>query len=326
LESVDRVVTNLRTHISLERADFAMMYIVIIWGLHFVVVKDALSDLDPLVFQSIRFTLALPIFWLPVIRRPEILHIERRDFVKLVGLFLIGPIAYQIFFILAIKRTTSTNTALLVATMPTWTALLSIILGKIHSRAILYFWITVTLVGVSLVVVGRNNANLSLSGDDVIGSGLAISGAIVFAIYSVLSKPLVDRYKFSVAVLSHAVSWFALTLLALPQLVHLSASDVPSDIWPNLLYSGILAGAGGYMIWNYALQTIGPARAALYHNFTPLIATVFAVVLLGEVLTPGIILGGLLTLLGVAMVRHTMRARVGSSVTTVIPRFAASGD
>jgi drug/metabolite transporter (DMT)-like permease len=244
----------------------------------------------------------------------------------LMGLFFIGPIAYQLFFILALDLTTSTNTALLVATMPTWTALLSILLGMIHRRAALYFWIAVTLVGVGLIVLGRSGANVSLSHDDLVGSGLAISAAVVFAVYSVFSKPLIDKYKLGVAILAHGMSWLAMTIIALPQLIHLSSSDVPREIWPNLLYSGIVAGAGGYLIWNYALQTIGPARAAIYQNFTPLVATIFAVLLLGEILTVGVVIGGLLTLLGVAMVRHTMRVRIGSSITTVMPRFAGSGD
>lgn len=309
-----------------RRADIAMMVIVLVWGFHFVVVKDGLAEMSPLLFQSIRFILAVPIFILIASRNWSMIHIPRHDLLKLVPMFLLGPVAYQLLFIFALKNTTSTNTSLLIATMPTWTALISIAAGKIQIRASLLVWIAFTLAGVSLVVVSRDGASLGMSQRDLLGSLLAIGAALVFSVYSILSKPFVDRYKFGIAIIAHWTTALSLTILALPELVKLTPSDVPVEIWPNLIYSGIAAGAGGYLIFNYALQKIGPARAAQYQNFTPLFATAFSILLLGEHLTTGIIIGGALTLFGVMNVRKRMQATVAVELAYPEPRFAGSGD
>lgn len=295
--------------LELKKADFIMMLIVATWGLHFVVVKDGLSDIEPFVFQALRFSLGAPVFLLIASRDWSILKMARRDFLYLMLLGTIGPVAYQLFFILGIDRTTSTNMALLLATMPTWTALLSIAFRQVAGRLGLYFWIAATLIGISLVILGRSGAKLSLSHEDLIGSGFGLAGAFCFALYSILGKPVVDRYSgLTIAIWTFWLSWLAMVLFAIPQFADFSFRSIPVANYPHLLYSGTAVGVGGYMAWAYALQEIGPARAATYNNFTPLVSAIAAVILLGEVLSPGIILGGLLILLGVAMVRINMRA------------------
>jgi drug/metabolite transporter (DMT)-like permease len=306
---LERDLLTILNKLDLKKADYAMMLIVVTWGLHFVVVKDGLSDIEPLVFQALRFSLGAPVFLLIASRNWSILKMARRDFLYLLLLGLIGPVGYQLFFILGLERTTSTNIALLMATMPAWTALLSILFRQIAGRARLYFWIVATLIGISLVILGRGGANLSLSHQDLIGSGFGLAAAFFFALYSVLGKPVIDRYRgLTIAIWTFWMSWLAMVLFALPQLFNFSVDSIPAANYPHLIYSGIFVGVGGYMGWAYALQEIGPARAASYNNFTPLVSAIAAVILLGEIITLPVILGGLLILFGVAMVRFNMRS------------------
>jgi drug/metabolite transporter (DMT)-like permease len=192
--------------------------------------------------------------------------------------------------------------------MPTWTALFSIALGKIVPRWMLFAWIGVTVVGVVLVILGRGGSSLRLSHDDLLGSFFALMGALVYAGYSVLSKPLVDRYGAMIlAIWTHWLTALGLVVLALPELLKTDFSALPHSVYPQILYSGIMAGVGGYMIWNFAVQEIGPARAAVYNNFTPLISAFGGVVFLHESMTTLIVIGGLLIIVGVIMVRQNMQ-------------------
>jgi drug/metabolite transporter (DMT)-like permease len=50
----------------------------------------------------------------------------------------------------------------------------------------------------------------------------------------------------------------------------------------TIVYIGISASAGAYMLWNRGVELIGPSRAAFTNPFQPMFATTLAIVLLGE--------------------------------------------
>jgi len=293
-----------------RRADVLMVLVTVVWGVHYIVVKDSMSDFEPLTFNALRFSLGLPLMLLVGLRTPSVWHVPRGLRTSIVISTLLGSLGYQILFVLGIRHTTSTNTALLAATSPTWTALLSIALGWVKAKPRLLGGIAITLSGVTLVVLGRAEGGLALSHDDVIGSGMILVAAVMGSISALVSKPVVDRAgSMTMAVWSYVLTVVGLVVLALPNLHTLSADDLPLAVWPKLLYSGVLSSACGFVIWNYALRQMGPTRAATYNNFTPLVAAAAGTLILGETLTPALLIGGALTLCGVVIARRNMYLR-----------------
>lgn len=293
-----------------RRADAAMSFIVVIWGLHFIVMKDGLADIAPTTYNAIRFAAGLPVMLAVAYTQRQAMRLSRRDAGLVVGISIIGPIGYQIGFASGLARTTSTNTALLVATTPVWTALFSLIAGMVIVRRRLLAGIAITLAGVALVVLGSAGAEVALSHDDLVGSGLVLSAAIVGAIGNILSKPALDRLGgMPVAIWTYILTTVGMIVIAAPDLATLSSSDVPIRAWPNVLYSGVLSSAGGFLAWNYALKTLGPTRAATYHNFPPIIAALAGILILSDPLTVGLAIGGPLTLVGVIIVRQNTLLR-----------------
>lgn len=307
-------------------ADLSMTLMIFIWGLHFIVVKDGLSDFAPLTFNAIRFSLAAPILILVAWRILPKMRLSRRDFLLILFLGLMGPATYQIVFVLGLERTTSTNTALLVTTMPTWTALISVTTGLVALRRMLLVGIAITLTGITLVILSRAEEGLSLSKDDLVGSGLLLWGAIMMAVFVILSKPLVDRYGgMPIGIWTHWITCIALIILAAPDMVKLQADDFPLRVAPHLIYSGVLSSAGGYLALNNAVQKLGSTRASTYNNFVPLVTAVASVFILHESLTAGLILGGILTLAGVGLVR--LNTKTGARIihsTQLSPKLASA--
>jgi drug/metabolite transporter (DMT)-like permease len=76
----------------------------------------------------------------------------------------------------------------------------------------------------------------------------------------------------------------------------------PALAWVSLVYTalGMLV---GNTLWQKAVQEIGPTRTLVYLYLEPVLALMLAALFLGERLTPLQALGGLLALLGVALVR-----------------------
>jgi drug/metabolite transporter (DMT)-like permease len=78
--------------------------------------------------------------------------------------------------------------------------------------------------------------------------------------------------------------------------LHLTASGAALAV-----ASGALASGCGYAIWYAALRGLAPTRAAMVQLSVPAIAALGAVVVLGEPLTPRLILASALTLGGVGI-------------------------
>ncbi len=322
-------MSTFRTFFKLHDADLFMSMMVLIWGFHFVIMKDALGDIAPLTFNALRFAVGVPAILIVMMMRRELWHVQRREIAPLVLTSLCGPVLYQVLFAAGLDRTTATNTALLLATMPTWTAVISLVIGLAEMRRVLLVGILMTLAGVALVVLSRFGADFSLAHDDLIGSGLVLAAAVVLGASNIYRKVLVDRLgSLRAAVWTYLISVVALSLLAGPELVTLSGDDVPVRSLPNVLYSGILSGVGGFIFNNYALSKMGPTRASTYFNFNPIVATFAGVVIVGEPFSTGLLLGGVLTLAGVMIVRGNMFRKKGAPALeperapTMLPRVS----
>lgn len=306
-------------------ADLALLMIVTIWGLHYIVAKDALSRLEPLTYNAIRFPIGLPFISLPLLRNRALIHLPRRDVIALFRWAILGLVGYQILFVLGLNLTTATNSALLVATLPAWVAALSVSMGLLAVSRRLIIGVVVTLSGVILIVMSHAEGGPSLSSDDLLGSAMLILGVILSAIYNINVAPIVERAgSMAVAILAHWFTCLGLVVVAIPELIKLSPSDVPLSVWPNILYSGLLSSVGGYLVWSYALGKLGATRSVAYNNLSPVIAALAGVLLLGEHITLGLIVGGIVTLVGVVLVRGSGEETVTEEVP--LTPVMAAGD
>ena len=66
----------------------------------------------------------------------------------------------------------------------------------------------------------------------------------------------------------------------------------------------MLAVTIGYTLWYSSVQRVGNARTAIFSNLTPIVATLFAWVALGDALTPLQLLGAAIVLVGLIVTRR----------------------
>jgi drug/metabolite transporter (DMT)-like permease len=92
-----------------------------------------------------------------------------------------------------------------------------------------------------------------------------------------------------------------LVLAGLPSLARLDWGRVGPAAWGGLAYATMLSLVAAYLMWSHAVQRLGASRASLYSCLTPLVATLIAMVVLGEQPTPLHLLGGGLIVSGVVM-------------------------
>jgi drug/metabolite transporter (DMT)-like permease len=283
-------------------AEVGLGAMVFIWALNFSVVKRALEAFDPLGFNALRFVLAsafvyLVLRWQGPIRLPS-----RKDAVRLALLGAVGNVLYQMAFIFGLDLTRAGNASVMMALTPLFVALLSWRAG--HEQPGTFTWIggACSLVGVALVSAGALRIQSSWS--MVLGDGILICAAMIWAFYSVGCRPLIQRYG-SVQTTAWTL-WsggLVLAIFGVPSLAAQNWAMVDAVAWGGLFFSAFLSIGLAYLIWYRGVERLGNTRTSIYSNLTPAMALVIAAVWLGEQLTLLSILGAVLTIGGVMLVR-----------------------
>ncbi len=106
------------------QADALLAVTCVVWGANFVVVKSALDEFTPLVFNGIRFPAAAAILlWMQWHR--DGLEVLRPALPRLIAVGLIGNLVYQLLFIFGLDNTQASQAGLLASTTPLWVLVLA---------------------------------------------------------------------------------------------------------------------------------------------------------------------------------------------------------
>ena len=136
---------------SLTVIDMLLVLVVVIWGLNFTIVKIALLEMNPLVFNCFRAIVA-SVFLIILSCFKKSNRPNRGNFLQLFALGLIGNGIYQELFILGIYRTAAGVTALIMAATPIFVMIIDSVLHveKIGHRE----WIGVifSFIGIILMI------------------------------------------------------------------------------------------------------------------------------------------------------------------------------
>jgi drug/metabolite transporter (DMT)-like permease len=282
--------------------DAALIAVVLIWAVNFSVVKGALRHFPPMAFTAIRLVLAALMF-LAIARLspgPSVLPSDRR---RLLVLGLLGHTLYQVLFILGIRATTASNSAILLGLTPVFVALLSLFLSPDKPRPGAFIGIVVSIFGVYLVLHDSTRA-----GGNLLGDALTLGATLCWSLQTVLSQPVVARYgplKTSAYAISIGSAAFA--PLGIPEILRMTPSAIPASAWWALGYSIVFSLVIAYCIWFYAVGRIGPTHTSVYSNLTPVAAVAVAYLALGEPVGWPKLVGAVVILLGIYLVRRQRR-------------------
>jgi drug/metabolite transporter (DMT)-like permease len=284
--------------------DVGLLILTLIWGINFAVIKGAMEVIPPMAFNALRFPIASLTVYLVLRARGPLTLPRREDLAWLLLLGVGGNGIYQIFFIHGLDKTSAGNSALLLATVPVWTALLSSLLGEgaLHRRV--KWGIAITFAGILLIVGGGDNV-VSFGGPTQLGDALALGSALLWSLYTVGSQRMIRRYG-SVAVTAWTL-WLTtvfLIPLGIPELATLDFGAIPAmSGWGAVVFAGVLALGLSYLLWYRGVQRLGSARTAAYSNLVPVVALLTAWAVLGEVPAPLQAVGALIVLVGIILAR-----------------------
>ncbi len=288
-------------------AELALLGVILAWGVNFAVVKAAINEFLPLTFNATRFALASVTLWGIARLRGIDLRVSPALLGKIAVIGIMQTTLYQILFIEGIARTTAGNSAMILSTTPAIVSLLSWILG----REKLNRW---TAVGILLAFIGlyfvisAGGKTISLNSTTLTGDLLTLLATLLWSLYTIFAQPFfskVNPLKFTI--LATLVGSVPLMLWCTPALLAQDWHAISPAGWSGMLFSGFIAIAISFIIWNYSIARVGPTRTAIYSNLIPVVAVITGVVFLGERLQPLQIFGATLVLSGILLTRASAR-------------------
>jgi drug/metabolite transporter (DMT)-like permease len=280
----------------------------LIWGIPYLLIKVAVSEISPVTLVFFRTVIGALILVPIALARGNVGPTLRHW--RWIALYTAVEVALPWFLVSdAELRLSSSLTALLIAATPFVGVLLGRITGsddRFDARRL--FGLLVGFVGVA-VLVGLNVSvrDLGAAGEiGLVAIGYALGPLII-------SRKLADAPPIGVVAMSLVLPAIVYAPLGL---AHLPAAMPSPQVLLAIGLLGVVCTALAFLLFFALIAEVGPVRATVITYVNPAVALALGVVLLGEPLTIGAVVGFVLILAGLFLA--TRRAKRSSAAPELL--------
>jgi O-acetylserine/cysteine efflux transporter len=288
----------------------AIAGIVLVWGVNNIAAKYMTDHIPPIFMGGMRFAIAL-IFLFPFIKPPF------PDPKRLLAiLLLIGPLNAGLIY-LGFSMIDSMSA--FIVSLQLWvpfTALFAwLILGEVMVG--LQLW------GLAIAFGGIAWMTLSPGAQsDIPGILIGVVASICWALGTILVRQVPSIKPLKLQALTAVISaplMFSVAFTTEKDIIP-AVIAAPVMVWVSIAWAAILSTVGATALMFWLVQRREPGRIMPYFLLTPLVSSLISVLLLGEIVTWQVAMGGAATLAGVALValseRRLAKANEDSSEPT----------
>ena len=270
-----------------------------------VVTSTLKGIINPLQLTFLRFLIGGLVLLPIVIKRKE--KMQAKDLLFFLGLGILNILIGMGSLQLAISIGKASTAAILISSNPIFVLLFSSLLLKEKVTFDRIACILLGMAGIILIIFKGN-----VGGDTVISLAFGIIASLTFGLYTVLGK-LKSEGISSITMI--CISSILGSMLYVPILL---AKGIPLFYIPKgtilvVLYAGVFLSGIAYITYMEALKILTASKGAMVFFLKPVIASILAVVFLGESLTLKTIAGMLLVLAGIVINFFKINFKTGES-------------
>jgi drug/metabolite transporter (DMT)-like permease len=258
-----------------------------------------LSEAGPTATAFWRVAIAVPFLWLFYLKSKKTTrrYAGKWPLLLAAGFAFAGDLAFwhsSIQFTSVANSTLLANLASIFVTLAAW-----LFLGQ-RPSALFLTGLGAALAGVTLLV----HTSLEFSPTGLLGDALGVVTAMFYAGYILAVKALRDRGETTLHLMAATSTITALLLF--PVALASGEQMLPASAygWWVLAGLALVWHAAGQGLIAYALASLPAAFSSVSLLFQPVVAALFAWVLLSESLVPLQVVGGLVVLLGIYLARR----------------------
>jgi len=270
--------------------------------MNFAFVKYVLDQLGVGAFMFLRFTVLplLGVALLVIIFRHRVRHTwpRRADLPRFLLCAFVGHVIHISAVMYGMNLSTAFSSSLVLTCQPLFTLGILAWLGAERLRRQQLLGTLVAFAGIALFLADKFAAGFSRAG---LGDLTLLIAGASFSAYTVLQRPLADRYG-PLIVLSYTLLFAMPVMLAVtyPFLGAVKFASFGPAVWGALFFALVISSFFGWMLWAWVNSVRGVARSAPFMYLMPPVAGVMAWLTLGESFTWLKILGAAITMAGVA--------------------------
>jgi drug/metabolite transporter (DMT)-like permease len=265
--------------------DRAVMLLILtagMWGANGVVSRAAVGQISPMAMVTLRWLVVcavlLPLVRGDLARNAEALRRSRR-FIALMALG--GYTGFNVLFYLAGYWTSAVNITLLQGAIPPFVLAGAALFKGIKVTFLQIGGIAVSFIGVGLIATRGDLSNLGALSFNI-GDLMLIAACALYAGYTVAlrERPHLPPLVFFAGM---AVAAFFASLPFLAAELAMGKTYWPTALgWELVVFVAICPSLLSQLFFMRAVELIGPGRAGIFTNLTPLFGAFFAITLLGE--------------------------------------------
>ncbi len=260
------------------------------------------------VFLLFRFSIATAVLAVLAAREPGprlLSSMTRIDWRDLMLLSALGSVAFTIFTLEGVKRTTGMDAGIILATLPAVAALLGLLLRRQRPGTWQMVAIALAVAGMAVVSLGAHRASeaaaRSLNGNLLVAMAVLCEATFVLASgrMSAIFRPI--RLSLGVSAMSLVLCLPA----ALPALRTFDAAAVTPAAWLVGLWYALAASVFCTILWYRGAAHVETWLAGLATSAVPIAALAVSAIFLGERISAGQLIGAALVIAAIAFAALT---------------------
>ena len=271
-------------------AQILLVFVTLIWGATFIIVKDALNDAGPFAFGTLRFTIA-GILTLVIVNK-SIFTLTKTEIIGglICGFCLFCGYAFQNF---GLMQTSASKSAFITSVSVLMVPIILYLFNIQKIKMKVWFAVVLATIGLYFLLDPRGGM---MNWGDILTFGCALG----FAVHIIFQGYYVKK---NVRVLPFFLvqAWVVVGLSFINSLLFEPIFAIWSPrLISALLVTGIAATFIAILLMIWAQQILNPSETAIIFAMEPVFATVFAIIFAGEILGLWGYIGGGLIVLAVA--------------------------
>lgn len=271
------------------------------WGGSAIAAKILLKEVSPSVATFIRFfgaTITLFIFF----RIPAgILRISFKEHFKFMLLGITGITLCYFFYFEGLFFSSTFNAALIEATIPLFTLMISVVLKKETFNKTQFIGFIIAYFGISIIISHLDiNTIKTLSFN--IGDILLLASTFCFGIYNVLYRQF--HSKISATLQTYYIFLYG-SIGLIPWLFYDFISPGNFKVSTSLVsvicsvFLALGSSVVAYLFFNQGIEALGASKASGFINYVPIITIILTLIVLREIPTLTQIIGAVVVLAGI---------------------------
>lgn len=258
--------------------------------------------IGPLALVFLRVFGAAALFWL-ISLFVKTKPVDKADLKKMFWLSMFGIVINQICFMVGLSLTQPINSAIIMISNPVIVFVFTLVVLKERLTFLKVGGLAVALSGALVLLLFKGN--MQMGSETLLGDFMTLVNSVSWAVFFVMAKPIMLKYDTITA-----TRWIFLfgAICMLP----IGIGDVVHTNWNAFTGSAVFATGFvvlgttflAYLLNLYSLRALSPSVTSAYIYMQPFLATLFAVWMGQDKLTPTKIVSGILIILGLYLVNY----------------------